>query len=195
MDKKDVIAFFDAHAASWDAENVRNEAVISKILRNAGVRPGVELLDVACGTGLLIPDYLNRGVSRVLGVDISEEMIKLAKDKFPGPETEFLCADAGELRTERRFDCIVIYNAFPHFADPEGTVANLSGLLKPGGRLTVAHGASRDEINAFHQANGAAEISLGLPPADELARMMKRYLSLTLVISDDEYYQLVGRKP
>lgn len=192
IQKEDVIAFFDACAASWDAGSCRNEAVIAKILDNAGVREGVDVLDVACGTGVLLPDYLKRGAGSILAVDISHEMIRIAREKFSRPELELLCADAELLRTERRFDAIVVYNAFPHFTDPDALLRNLAGLLKPGGRLTVAHGASRRTIDAHH-AN-VRSVSMGLMPAEELAERMGEHLSVELVISDDEMYQVVGRK-
>ncbi|MBQ7281210.1 MAG: hypothetical protein IJR16_00370, partial [Spirochaetales bacterium] len=71
IDKNEVIAFFDSLAAGWDADMVRNEDVIRTILDNAGVREGSNVLDIACGTGVLIPDYLFRGASRIVAVDIS----------------------------------------------------------------------------------------------------------------------------
>ncbi len=65
MEQQAVIDFFDQAAAGWDAQLVRNEAVIGQILDNAGIRPGVSVLDVACGTGVLIPDYLKRGAAQI----------------------------------------------------------------------------------------------------------------------------------
>lgn len=50
IDQKDVISFFDRCAPGWDAEMIRNEPVIRTILDNAGIRAGVDVLDVACGT-------------------------------------------------------------------------------------------------------------------------------------------------
>ena len=52
MKQQDVIEFFDQAAAGWDAQLRRNEPVIARILDNAGVRSGVRVLDVACGTGV-----------------------------------------------------------------------------------------------------------------------------------------------
>ena len=71
MEQQAVIDFFDQAAAGWDAQLVRNEAVIGQILDNAGIRPGVSVLDVACGTGVLIPDYLERGAAQVTAIDIA----------------------------------------------------------------------------------------------------------------------------
>ena len=44
MEQQAVIDFFDQAAAGWDAQLVRNEAVIGQILDNAGIRPGVSVL-------------------------------------------------------------------------------------------------------------------------------------------------------
>ena len=83
MDKDDVIAFFNRRALSWDARRVRDELVIRKILDNAEIWDGLDILDVACGTGVLISDYLARGVRHITGIDIAPEMIRIAQEKFP----------------------------------------------------------------------------------------------------------------
>lgn len=193
IDKNDVIEFFDRHAPSWDSELVRNDGVISLILDNAGVGEGKKVLDVACGTGVLVPDYLARSVASVTGVDISPEMIKIAREKFREENIRFLCADAETEDVGRDYDAVVVYNAFPHFPDPEGLLAKLSSVLKPGGTLTVAHGMSREKIDAHH--SGAAHgVSLGLMPAEDLAAIFSKYLKVTVTISDDRMYQVVGIK-
>ena len=61
MDKKDVIAFFDALAPQWDAEMICDEQIIATILDGASMQAGQRVLDVACGTGIMIPHYLARG--------------------------------------------------------------------------------------------------------------------------------------
>ena len=58
-DKKAVTAHFDGLAKNWDSAYDRD--VIQEILDAADIRPGVSVLDVACGTGALFTDYLNRG--------------------------------------------------------------------------------------------------------------------------------------
>ena len=83
IDNKDVIEFFDRLAPTWDKDMVRNEAVIARILDLAGVARDQEIMDVACGTGVLIPDYLNRGVRHVMAVDISPRMAEIAAWPLP----------------------------------------------------------------------------------------------------------------
>lgn len=193
MRKQDVIQFFDRMAPQWDADLIRHDDVISKILDGAGVTEGVRVLDVACGTGVLIPDYLERNIARVTGVDIAPEMIRIASTKFPQEHVRFLCGDVGEMALEDRYDVIMVYNAFPHFPEPERLVRVLSGLLAPGGRLTIAHGMSRATIDNHHKGS-ASKVSCGLISEHVLAAMMRKYLTLGVKISDDRMYQVTGRK-
>lgn len=193
MNKQDVIAFFDRLAPGWDADMIRNDEIIGKIFEGAQVRPGVRVLDVACGTGVLFPDYLVRQVASVTAVDISEEMVKIARGKFPGENITVLCSDVEALPLQRQFDCIMVYNAFPHFPDPEGLIAGLSARLAPGGTLTVAHGMSRAAIDAHHSGT-ASKVSVGLMHEDRLAEIFEKHLSVTVKISDDRMYQVTGVK-
>ena len=144
MEKQTIAAFFDRCAPWWDSDMIRNEPIIRTILDNCGIAPGMDVLDVACGTGVLFPDYFSREVASVTGIDISPEMAKLAAAKFP--DATVICRDVETAAFDRQFDAIMVYNAFPHFPDPAGLIRVLAGLVKPGGRLSVAHGMSRAQL-------------------------------------------------
>ena len=189
MDKKAVIEFFDHCAAFWDAEMVRREDVIRAILDNAGIRAGIDVLDVACGTGVLFPDYFSRGVRSLTGIDISPKMVRRARNKFPG--TEVICADVEEFSFGRRFDAVMVYNAFPHFPDPERLIGVLAGLTRPGGRLSVAHGMSR-ALLLSHHAGKASGVSIELPEAEALAALFEPWFDVDVLISDERMYQVAG---
>ena len=192
MDKQDVIAFFDHCAPGWDADQVDRSAVINTILDNARVGEGDEVLDVACGTGVMFPYYLSRGVASVTGIDISGEMAKRAAEKFADESRiSVRCGDVEETIFGCRFDHVVVYNAFPHFPEPSRLIGRLSLLLKPEGRLTIAHGWSRERINAHH-AGAAQKVSNGLMEAEELAALFAPYFTVDTVVSDAEMYQVSG---
>lgn len=190
MDKKQIITFFDAMADGWDSNQERNEKAIDFILTKGGVRDGVNVLDVACGTGILFHDYLNRG-AKVTGMDISSEMLRVAGEKFP--DIKVICADAEAYKFEEKYDVVMIYNAFPHFPDPEKLLLNLSNALRDGGRLTVAHGLSEKELAECH-ATVAKDVSLPLPSKEKLANMMSASLKVDVMISDEEKYIVSGVK-
>lgn len=194
MNKNDVIAFFDRCAPTWDADMIKSDAVIGKILDNAEVGLGQDILDVACGTGVMFPYYLQRGVASVTGIDISPEMAKIAAGKFENvPEVTVICGDVEETAFDRKFDRIVVYNAFPHFPDPRRLIRTLAGLLKDGGRLTIAHGASREAIDGHH-SGAASKVSNGLMPADSLKKLFDAHFEVEVMISNSKMYQVSGFK-
>ena len=193
INTEEVIRFFDRLAPGWDGSIFRNDAVVSAILDNAKVTEGKDILDVACGTGVLIPDYLERKVASVTAIDISPKMAEIAGKKFPQPNVTVLCGDVEKMDTEQRFDCIVVYNALPHFPDAENLIRHLTSLLKPGGILTAAHGMSREKINAHHHDTAQA-VSNGLMPAEDLARIFSKYLEVTTVLSTPLMYQVAGER-
>lgn len=186
-----MIAYFDQLAPSWDAHQVRNESRLNAILDYADIRAGVSVLDVACGTGVLLQDYLARDVRCVTGVDLSPAMIACAQDKFADPRVKLLAADMEETSFPGQFDRCMVYNAFPHFPSPERLVRHLARQLVPGGRLTVAHGMSRADINRHHSGS-ASKVSIGLINETELAAIMRERFSVDAVVSNDEIYVVSG---
>ncbi len=191
MEKKDVIEFFDCCAQTWDDEMIRHDDVIGIILDNAHVRAGVEVLDVACGTGVLFPDYIARGVGSLTGIDISPEMAKRALSKFP--QSEIICGDVETHPFAEAFDVVMVYNAFPHFPDPKRLVGRLAELTKPGGRLSVAHGMSRAMLTQHH-SGAASKVSIELLDEHELADIFAPWFDVDVVISDERMYQVAGTK-
>lgn len=194
MKKSDVIEFFDNYAPRWDTEQIDKTPIINRILDNSGIREGQDVLDVACGTGVLFPFYLERGVKSVTGIDISHEMAKLAQQKHQDyPNIQVICGDVEETRFGKKFDTIMVYNAFPHFPDPNRLIATLASLLNDGGRLTVAHSASREQIDDHHKGP-ASKVSNGLMYADELKAIFDPYFAVDVMISNQEMYQVSGTK-
>lgn len=187
MDKNSIEAFFDRAASSWDEEMIKDDLIIKTILDNAGVEKGDTVLDVACGTGVMIPYYLDREAIPC-GIDLSKKMIEISKSKFK--DIEFIWGDVEEL-DNRKFDRIIVYNAFPHFIDPEALIKHLATLLNKDGTLTIAHGMSRERINHHHEGV-ASSISNGLMEARELAKIMSKYLDVYVSIDDDRMYQVSG---
>ena len=194
MEKKDIIEFFDRCAATWDADMIKSDVIIGKILDNAEVGPGMDVLDVACGTGVMFDYYLQRDVASVTGIDIAPEMAKIAAQKYAAEErVQVICGDVEEVTFGKKFDRIVVYNAFPHFPYPKRLIKILAGLLKEDGRLTIAHGASREAIDNHH--NGpASKVSNGLMAAETLKRIFDAHFNVEVVISNRYMYQVSGVK-
>ncbi len=193
IDTEEVKLFFDELAPMWDAHMIIDDEIVATIMNNAGVREGASVLDVASGTGVLIPYYLARGVSSITAIDLSPRMTEIAEAKFADmPDVKVLCGDVETFYPDEGFDSIVVYNAFPHFPDPDRLIRHLTGLLKPGGFLTIAHGMSRDAVNAHHGPR-CRGVTNGLMAAEELSSIFVKYLDVTTVISNDRMYQVAGR--
>ncbi len=190
MKTEEIIRFFDSLASEWDSHMIIDREIIETILKNADIREGNSVLDVACGTGVMIPFYLEKRASSVTGIDISPKMCGIAEKKFNTDQVRIICGDALSYDFKQRFDRIVIYNAFPHFDDPDLLIHRLSELLNQDGILSIAHGMSREKI-LEHHAN-VKEVSRGLPEIEDLKRMMEKELDVTLTVSDDRMYQAVG---
>lgn len=193
MDKNSVRDFFNACAPGWDAGMVRNERIIATILDGARVCAGKTVLDLACGTGVLFPDYLARGTAHVTAIDLSPAMAEIARSKAAGKPVTVLCGDVERYDFGRTFDCVVVYNAFPHFPDSRRAVAALERLVAPRGTLTIAHGMSRARL-AQHHSGSARAVSVALPEIDDLAAMLSPEFSVSVRISNDEMYQLTAVK-
>ena len=194
MNKRDVIEFFDRCAPSWDAEMIKSDKIIGTILDNAEVEAGMDILDVACGTGVMFPYYLDRGVSSVTGIDISPEMAKIAAGKYEAESrVQVICGDVEETEFRQKFDRIVVYNAFPHFPNPQKLIKRLASLLKEEGRLTIAHGASRAAIDNHH-TGAASKVSNGLMSAESLVSLFEPYFEVEIMVSNKRMYQVSGVK-
>lgn len=193
MNKQDVIDFFNEQAAHWDADMIRNDQIIATILDNAKVCEGTEVLDVACGTGVLFPDYLKRNVKSITGIDISPEMIQKTREKFEQEHITLICGDAEHTTFDHLFDCCMVYNAFPHFPNPEQLIQTLAKTLKSGGCLSIAHGMSRERIDGHHKG-AASKVSVGLMSETELAKLFEPYFEVDIIISNEEMYQVCGIK-
>lgn len=191
MNKEHIKNFFDDIASNWDKEPICDKKTLQIILNNSGVTDGTNVLDVGCGTGVLFPYYLERNISSLTAVDLSAEMVKIAKSKCP--TANIICGDAENIKFLQEFDVVMIYNAFPHFPNPEKLIENLSKSLKSGGKFSVAHGMSKAELDEIHKKS-ASEVSLPLPKAEDLAKIFERHFRVETIISNEKMYQVVGTK-
>lgn len=114
-------------AAHW-----RRRAVAS--LRT---QPPGQVLDVACGTGDFVLALLKASpASQVIGLDFSEEMLRLARKKAPA--ATFVQGDVLALPfEERRFDVVTVGFGLRNFVDIPKALSEVARVLKPNGRLII----------------------------------------------------------
>jgi SAM-dependent methyltransferase len=130
-----------------------------------GLAPGARVLDVGCGPGRHAHALGRRGFE-VVGVDISERFVVLARDGAPsGAAVTFERCDARTLRFEREFDAVIslCQGAFGLSAGPGGESgaldpdrAVLDGMaraLKPGGRLALSAFSAYFQVRFLGEAD------------------------------------------
>jgi len=109
---------------------------VRSLLNAARVRPGMNLLDVAAGPGVLAAEANALGIGYT-GIDLSPGMIELAKTSYPG--IEFHVADVEHLPFgDASFDAIVCNFGLGHFPNPEASVTECIRTLKPDGRIALS---------------------------------------------------------
>ena len=101
---------------------------------------GKDILDLACGEGIYSRQLINLGANSVVGVDLSEEMIKLARtiDEREPLGIRYMVADAATLGKVGSFDFVVgsyILNHASNIETLESFCETISSNLKPGGRF------------------------------------------------------------
>ena len=125
--------------------------------------PGDRVLDIACGTGIVARVAKQRlgDAGYVVGVDLSPDMLAVARAAAPGIDWRVGDASALPLHDEERFDVVVCQQGLQFFPDRPTAAAQMRRALAPGGRLAVAAWRSDDEIPFFRELRRVAERHLG----------------------------------
>jgi SAM-dependent methyltransferase len=102
----------------------------------------MSLLDVGCGPGNITADLAGRlGGGTALGVDVSEEIIAVAKSQYgpdENPNLSFEVANVYELDySDESFDVVYAHQVLQHLARPVEALKEMRRVLKPGGTLAV----------------------------------------------------------
>lgn len=189
----DIARYFDSKAAVWDSLAFKSSSEIRGLLARLCVLPGERVLDVACGTGVILGWLAEMCGAGVVGVDISGKMIEEARKKYAGVQgVEFVHADFLEW-DGRGFDYAVIYNAYPHFMDPAALSAKLAEVLVPGGRFAILHSHSRQWLTDHHNKI-VPPISRVLEPVAEEARWFEPQFDILAAEESEDYYLIIGSK-
>ncbi len=133
---------FDRLAPSYDRLNDCISMGMHRLWKRQACRllqlkPGDQALDVCTGTGDLVTYLLNQvgPTGQVVGVDFSEEMLKLARKRFSGThQALFQQGDATALPYEdNRFDGAIVSFGLRNVTDIPKAVAEMARVVKPGG--------------------------------------------------------------
>ncbi|MFW0716325.1 class I SAM-dependent methyltransferase [Pedobacter sp. N23S346] len=149
-ERKNVYKVYDK-IAGWFSNN-RDGDLIEKKYLDELIRlmpANAEILDVGCGNGKPILEYLNHSGFNVTGVDASEKMLDMARINFP--DTTFVLEDMRKLHLAKKFNAIIAWHSFFHL--PATDQANMFSVftdhLQANGVLLFTSGAEDGEAWGF----------------------------------------------
>jgi len=128
---KNAESFSDGVGGTW---MVKMHRAIAERLANL---EGESVLDIGCGGGQLLGLILGQREFEAAGLDISAEMIELARRRL-GRSVDLRTGDAEQLPWERNsFDLITCTFSFHHYPQPAKALAEMRRVIRPGGRLIL----------------------------------------------------------
>jgi ArsR family transcriptional regulator len=144
-------SFFDAIGPEWDAlRKVFNDDVLRARAVSRLVTPGMRVVDVGTGTGILATELASLGLE-VIGIDHSPRMLdaaraKLAEQTFPeGGEVDLRSGEADHMPVgDAEADAAFAHMVLQYMPSPADVIHEMARIVKPGGLIVVvdfiAHG-------------------------------------------------------
>jgi ubiquinone/menaquinone biosynthesis C-methylase UbiE len=134
---------------SFDGEVARNQNAISETadfvqqrnitMKRMALQPGERVLDIGVGTGHFVRDmaHATHGRNEIVGIDISEEMLALARARCEDfSSASFQAADLYDLPFEdNSFDVAISVQTFEYLDDVERACKEAFRVIRPGGRF------------------------------------------------------------
>ncbi|CAG8529210.1 16998_t:CDS:2 [Dentiscutata heterogama] len=188
--------YFNKDASTYDTHPARvlcAKKCAEAILREVKDPEGYEVMDFACGTGLISQD-LCAHVKSVLGVDLSQNMVneynkKVLEQGIDKEEMQAICSELkeseGDQLNGRKFDLIVCASAYHHIDDVESTTRVLASYLKQGGELIVLDLKKQPEISHMFHGGELEKIFLATGMLENVSS--KVAFNLSKKIEKDEH--------
>ena len=168
-------AYFKANASEW--ERIRSlhapEREVEQAIAGLFDKAGVEsLLDLGTGTGRML-ELLAPRIRRGVGVDVSPEMLAIARDRLAREHVQHCQVRLGDLYRlpfpdgsgEQGFDAVLFHQVLHYLDDPQAAMIEAARVLRRGGRIVAVDFAPhqlefcRNELN--HRRLGFSDDEVG----------------------------------
>lgn len=167
--------YFNGLAQQWETKQSAEQEKIENLLSKIAWNPGMTILDIGCGTGVLFPflEKISQGRKSIFAMDFAESMAhEAAQKKYPS--IKVLCGCARYLPfPHNSVDRVIAFNTFPHIQGKNLAIKECWRVLKSNGELAILHTHSSAEINAIHEEIGGAVKNHKLPSARQMCQMLK----------------------
>lgn len=195
-------AYFNELAKTWDQEYDTPElsVFLKSLIHQFGLKLGQRVLDVGGGTGILVPFLIKvvGSAGSVTVIDYAEQMVQKCRLKYAhlhNVSIELQDVEALVLPAAS-FDVITCFGLFPHLTNKEKALHQMERVLKPGGKLVLAHALSSAEIKAHHRSVSSAVRFDVLPTKPEMNRILQQAGFTEIRITDEPgCYLCLATKP
>ncbi|MGM0375818.1 MAG: glycosyltransferase [Bacteroidota bacterium] len=128
--------YYDHAAESWPRYRKKHAYYWDSITRicNYFIPGDHKVLEIGCATGELLNDLKTKDKT---GIDFSPEMIKRAREQFPGIRFEKMSAE--EITLNQKYDTIILSNLVGVLPDVEAAFRELNKIVHPGSRIIVTY--------------------------------------------------------
>ena len=192
---EDVKSWYNQHYAAKGLQSMRPAAAYPVFLDLLGATAGTRLLDVSCGTGSLLAAARDRAVDAV-GVDLSDEAVKLAKRFAPSAEVAVGAGEALAFR-DGSFDYVSCLGSLEHFLDMGKGLEEMKRVAKPAARFCIMV-PNRDFIGwkvLGHQGTAQQDINEHLLPLKAWRQLFERHGLVVLRVVPDRWHAIRWRSP
>jgi len=185
--KEEIKRNFSNCAAHYDAYSTVQNSCGLKLIDSIKTNGFSDILDIGCGTGAytgLLKDRFPD--AKIKAVDISQDMIRIAKRKPACRGIDFIVADAEQVSLEEGFDLVSSNASFHWFENLEETLLFYKQALKEGGIVAFSIFGPRTffELNyCLRQllAEDIAIASMGFKSKEKIEKTMKVIFKKTSV--------------
>jgi SAM-dependent methyltransferase len=130
----------DGYSSAMDGSVYANQSKAEALLGDWIPREtvGKVVIDFGCGTGAETIEIARRGAKRVIGIDVQERLLRIARQNADLSDVGNICTFAES--ADEQADVIVTIDSFEHFRDPAATLVQMRNLIRPGGSIIAAFG-------------------------------------------------------
>ncbi len=137
---RDIVHLFDPPLPEGVPER------LDRIVASAEIVRGDVVLDLGTGTGILVPIIHAYAPEKIFACDLSDAMLVRLQEQYAYAET--LLADARDLTLpDASIDVIFMNACYPNIVDKRATFANISRMMKQGGRMVISHPMGKSFID------------------------------------------------
>src|SRR3954454_24921975 len=167
-------------AATYDGFAGATRLFVPALVQAAAAKPGLRVLDIACGTGVAVQAAAAAG-ARVTGVDFSAAMLAIARSLHSG--IEFKAGDAEALPfADASFDVVISNFGIHHVEHPERAISEARRVLMAGGTFAFTVWAAAQDNTAwriiFDAVRACGGLDVPMPAGNDAAATRENFSRL-----------------